>query len=143
MKREYPEAPRVAVGVVIRDGERILLVRRNQEPAYGRWSFPGGAVELGESLVDTARREALEETGLQIEVGQVAVVLDAIVVDDDDQVRYHYVIIDYMARVLGGTLCAGSDVSDVLWVGAADLDRLDVTEKASDLIRDLLCGGHE
>ena len=76
MKREYPQGPIAAVGVIIRDGDRIVLIRRNRAPSQGLWTFPGGAVELGETLQDAARREALEETGLQVHVEDVAAVLE-------------------------------------------------------------------
>jgi ADP-ribose pyrophosphatase YjhB (NUDIX family) len=139
MKREYPDAPVVAVGVIIRDGDRLLLVRRDQEPARGLWTFPGGAVELGEDLQAAARREAREETGLEVEIEQVAVVFDRI----DRRgagVRYHYVIIDYYARPVGGELRAGSDVSDARWVTGADLQALPMTELASEIAGELLLG---
>ena len=113
MKREYPSSPIVAVGVIIREGDRIVLARRGKEPAMGLWTFPGGAVELGESLGDAARREAWEETGLRIEVGEVAIVLDHVVRDDGGRVRYHYVIVDYFARPVGGSLRPGTDASEV------------------------------
>lgn len=141
MKREYPETPIVAVGVIIRDGDRIVLIRRNKEPSKGLWTFPGGAIELGESLQDAARREALEETGLQVELGQVAAVIDHVVADDGGRTRYHYVIIDYLARHVGGVLQPGTDVSDAGWFGLADLAALDMTEKARELARQLLATG--
>jgi len=141
MKREYPTSPIVAVGVIIREGDRIVLVRRGKEPARGLWTFPGGAVELGESLGDAAGREAWEETGLRIEVGEVAIVLDHVVRDDGGRVRYHYVIVDYFARPVGGSLCPGTDASEVRWFGLADLDALDMTEKAAELAHQLLLEG--
>ncbi len=138
MRREYPEAPIVGVGAIIRDGDRIVLIRRNQEPSRGRWTFPGGLVELGEPVRDAARREALEETGLVVEIGEVAAVLDNVVHDEAGRIRYHYVIVDFLARPVGGRLQPGSDVGDARWAGLADLDALDVTEKAAEIARRLL-----
>jgi len=138
VRREYPETPIVAVGVIIRQGDRIALIKRDKEPSKGLWTFPGGAIELGESLRDTARREALEETGLEVEIGEVATVIDNIVRDETSQVRYHYVIVDYHAQPVGGKLQPGTDVSDVCWAGLADLDDLQMTEKAEALARKLL-----
>jgi ADP-ribose pyrophosphatase YjhB (NUDIX family) len=146
MKREYPEAPVVAVGVIIRQtdrtaGEQILLVQRAQEPSKGLWTFPGGAVELGEMVRDAARREALEETGLKVEVGEVAAIVDNVVRDEAGRVQYHYLIIDFFARPSGGALSPGTDVSATRWASLADLDRLAMTEKAGQIVRRLLAGG--
>ena len=138
MRREYPVAPIVAVGVIIREDDRIVLIRRDQEPAKGTWTFPGGAVELGESLHDAARREALEETGLRVELGDVVTVIDHVARDEAGRVRYHYVIVDYFARPVGGSLQSATDVSDARWFCLVDLDGLDMTEKAEELARDLL-----
>lgn len=140
MKREYPESPIVAVGVIIRRDHQILLVRRGQPPSLGYWTFPGGAVELGEPIQEAARREALEETGLEVEVGDVATVIDHVVRDEAGRVRYHYVIVDYLATPVSGKLQPGSDVSDARWVGLADLENLEITEKAGQLVRQLLAG---
>jgi len=143
MKREYPTAPVAAVGAIIRHQDRIVLIRRDQEPSKGRWTFPGGAVETGESLTEAVRREVLEETGLQVEVGEVAAVLDNVLRDERGRVRYHYIIIDYHARPVevlhaAGTLQPGGDVSDARWVCLDDLDGLEMTEKAEELARALL-----
>ena len=138
MRREYPVAPIVAVGAIILDGERILLIRRDREPACGLWTFPGGAVELGESLSCAVQREVLEETGLHVAVGEVATVIDRVLHDDVGQVRYHYVIVDYFARAVGGTLRPGSDVGAARWVGHGELDSLEMTQEAGALARQLL-----
>jgi ADP-ribose pyrophosphatase YjhB (NUDIX family) len=131
----------VAVGVIIRQGDRIVLIRRDKEPSKGYWTFPGGAVELGEPLPDAARREAWEETGLDVEIGEVVTVIDHVVRDATGRVRYHYVIVDYIARPTGGSLQAATDVSDARWFRLADLAGLDMTEKAGQLARELLGRG--
>lgn len=138
MRREYPSGPMVAVGVIIQDGPRLVLVQRDKEPSKDLWTFPGGAVELGESLHDAARREAWEETNLHVEIGQVATVIDHVVRDEAGQVQYHYVIVDYMARPIGGALRAGTDVRDACWASLKDLEALALTEKAGQLARYLL-----
>jgi 8-oxo-dGTP diphosphatase len=122
MDREYPAAPMVGVGAVIVDGDCVLLVQRGHEPAKGSWTIPGGLVELGESLEAAAVREAEEETGLKVEVVEVVEVLDRIFRDDDQDdgcVRFHYVIVDYLCRVAGGQLRAGSDAEAARWVERA------------------------
>jgi ADP-ribose pyrophosphatase YjhB (NUDIX family) len=138
MKREYPPAPVVGVGAIIRHRDRLVLIRRDQEPARGYWTFPGGAVELGETLEDAVRREVLEETGLQVELGDVAAVFDRVDRDQAGAVRYHFVVVDYHARPVGGALRPGSDVSDARWFALEDLDHLPMTETAGELARALL-----
>ena len=119
MQREYPLAPLVGVGaVVVRQG-RVLLVRRGTEPMKGRWSLPGGLLELGESLTGGVAREVREETGLVVEPVELIELLDRIH-RDGERVRYHYVIADYLCSVLGGELCAASDADDVRWVERAE-----------------------
>ncbi|MDR3724778.1 MAG: NUDIX hydrolase [Terracidiphilus sp.] len=116
MRREFPEAPLVGVGAVIVDKGRVLFIRRGTEPMKGRWSIPGGLVELGESLTDAVRREVKEETGLEVEVVELIELLDRIY-RDDTRVRYHYVIADYLCRVTGGETHAGSDAAEAHWAG--------------------------
>ena len=119
--REYPEAPIVGVGAVILDGNRVLLVRRGQEPMKGEWSIPGGALELGETLEAAVRREAVEETGLAVEPRAMVEVLDKIVVEDG-RVRYHYVLIDFLCHVVDGGLKPGSDAEEARWVEHEELN---------------------
>jgi 8-oxo-dGTP diphosphatase len=138
MNREYPEAPIVAVGVVVKRGCEVLLVQRLNEPSRGRWSLPGGAVELGETLREAARREVQEECGLQVEPSQVLAVVDNIVRDGAGRIRFHYVLIDLLAEYVGGKLAAASDIGDARWVREEELRELDVTEKAGQLVREVL-----
>lgn len=140
MKREYPEAPIVAVGAIVCQDDRILLIRRDKEPSRGLWTFPGGAVELGETVREAARREALEETGLEVEVGNIATIVDNVRCDEEGRVHYHYIILDFFASPTGGTLRPGTDVSDTRWASLADLDALEMTEKAGKIARQLLTG---
>jgi 8-oxo-dGTP diphosphatase len=119
MQREYPEAPVVGVGAVVVHAGRVLLVRRGSEPLKGHWSLPGGMLELGEPLTAGVIREVQEETGLLVEAVELIELLDR-VHRDGDRVRYHYVIADYLCRVVGGTLKAASDADAVRWVERAE-----------------------
>ncbi|HEX4758373.1 MAG TPA: NUDIX hydrolase [Terracidiphilus sp.] len=115
MQREYPLAPLMGVGAVVVDESRILLVRRGRQPLKGQWSLPGGLLELGESLTAGVAREVLEETGLIVEPVELIELLDRIH-QENEKIRYHYVIADYLCRVKGGTLQAASDADAVRWV---------------------------
>lgn len=119
MQREFPSAPLVGVGAVVVDYGRVLLVRRGTEPLKGQWSLPGGMLELGESLTAGVVREVLEETGLLVEPVELVELLDRIH-RQDNRVRYHFVIADYLCRVAGGTLQAASDADAVKWVERAE-----------------------
>jgi len=119
IQREFPERPLVGVGAVVVESGRVLLVRRGQEPLKGRWSLPGGLLELGESIQDGVIREVEEETGLTVEPVELVELLDRIH-RENDRVRYHYVIADYLCRVIGGSLRASSDADEVRWVERAE-----------------------
>src|SRR5271167_1454395 len=135
MKRDYPERPIIGVGAVIIQGDRALLVRRATEPLVGEWSVPGGALELGEKLRDGAAREALEETGLHIEVGEVLDVFDSIFPDSGGRTQFHYVLIDFLCRPVSGEATAGSDVSAVKWVTEAELAELNLRPSIAQVLR--------
>jgi 8-oxo-dGTP diphosphatase len=119
LQREFPIAPLVGVGAVVVEQGRVLLVQRGTEPAKGKWSIPGGLIDVGESLREAVAREVLEETGLVVEPIELIELLDRIH-RDGDRVRYHYVIADYLCRVVGGTLLAASDADAVRWVERAE-----------------------
>ena len=132
--RKYPDRPFVGVGAVIVADGKVLIVKRKYDPLAGQWSLPGGGVELGETLEDSIVREMLEETGLDIEVGPVIEVFDRITRDDDGQVRYHFVLVDYLCWPVGGELQASSDVADARFVDPADLPQYHLTNKANEVI---------
>jgi mutator protein MutT len=142
-ERRHPERPFVGVGAVVVDGGRVLLVRRANEPLKGEWSLPGGVVEAGETLEVAIAREVREETGLDVDVGPMVDVLDRIRFDADGRVLYHYVLIDFVCRSNDGTLCCGSDASDVTWASVMKLAEyglpdttISVIQKALDRVRE-------
>ncbi len=143
MKREYPESPLVGVGAVIvdyrhhdnHDGHCVLLIRRGQPPLLGEWSLPGGVLECGETLREAVIREAREETGLVVEPGDMLGVYERVIRDNDGRVRYHYVLIDFLCRPVGGDLKAGSDAADVRWFTRDELPALNLAYDANDVVR--------
>lgn len=132
--RTYPDRPFVGVGAVIVAEGKVLIVKRKYEPLAGQWSLPGGGVELGETLEDCVAREMLEETGLEIAVGPVIEVFDRITRDERGNVRYHFVLVDYLCWPVGGELRAGSDVADARFVAPEEVAGYGLTAKASDVI---------
>jgi 8-oxo-dGTP diphosphatase len=156
MQREFPIAPIAGIGAVVLDGaQRVLLVRRGQEPLLGEWSLPGGALELGERLEDGVRREVSEETGLDVEPEEIVAVFDHISHSDDhpERVRFHYVLVDYRCRLLGGTLRSATDVTEARWASWNELTghgalairpfTLSVIRKALDQVRQSSAGRRE
>ena len=131
--REFPDAPRVGVGAVVLDGPCVLLARRGRPPGQGKWSIPGGLVHLGERIEDALVREIEEESGLRVRVVGLCGVIDR-VVREGDAVRYHYVIIDYVAESVGGHLRAGSDAAEVRWVDMDDLGQYNTTDGLADMV---------
>lgn len=135
MSREYPDYPRVGVGAVILHEDNVLLVRRGQSPSFGKWSLPGGLVELGETTVEAITREILEECGIKIRVVDVAGVITRVVKDDTGRVRYHYVLVDYLAYPDSLDVEAGSDAAEAQWFEIGRLTELDTTPGLLDMIR--------
>ena len=125
----------VAVGVLLVDGDRVLLVQRGRPPQVGRWTVPGGGVEVGETLEEAALRELAEETGLGCTLGPVVEVLDRVVRDGDGRVEYHYVILDFVGTSPTGTLQAASDCADARWVPIAELDAWETTDGLAPVVR--------
>ncbi|MBV9087329.1 MAG: NUDIX hydrolase [Acidobacteriaceae bacterium] len=138
MKRDYPDRPIVGVGAVIVEDGRALVVRRGSEPLKGEWSIPGGVLELGETLREGAAREALEETGLVVEAGEVLEVVDRIMRDPDGKTQYHFVLVDFLCRRTSGEACAGGDAVEVRWAAEEELDSLKISDAAAAIIRKAL-----
>ena len=145
LPREYPTRPIVGVGAVVyvspgdaaRLGLRaagVILIKRRYEPLAGEWSIPGGTIEVGETLDEAVAREVLEETGLRVEVGPAIDVFDRIMLDDRQRVQYHFVLIDYLCRPVGGRLEAGTDAGDVTVADPSGLGPFGLTAKTSSVI---------
>ena len=126
-RRLYPKKPLVGVGILIRDGDRYLLIKRAADPDKGLWSIPGGMVEIGERTQDAAIREAKEETNLDVEVVEVLDVVDKIIRDEESRIKYHFVIVDYLAKFVGGELKASSDALDARWVETEEFPEYDLS----------------
>lgn len=119
--RRYPERPIVGVlAVVLRRG-RALVVRRANPPMAGRWGFPGGVLELGETVAAGAMRELLEETGVIAEPIGPLTVIDTIDRDDEGRVRFHYALVAVRAIWRSGEGIAGDDADEVAWFSYADI----------------------
>jgi 8-oxo-dGTP diphosphatase len=114
--RRYPKRPVLGVGALIFDRDKILLVERGKKPLKGYWSLPGGALETGETLEQGVIREVREETGLEVKPLRVLEIFERIIRDSDGSAEYHYVLIDYVCRVTGGSLRAADDASRAVWV---------------------------
>jgi 8-oxo-dGTP diphosphatase len=132
--REYPERPIIGVGGVIISGGRALLVRRGAPPLQGQWSIPGGMLEVGETLIEGVRRELAEETGIDVEVLDLLDVFERISRDAFGKPQYHFVVVDYLCKALRGDARAGSDVSDVAWAAASELEKYSITKTATRVI---------
>ena len=134
IRREFPERPLVGVGAIIIESDRVLLVKRAHPPIQGQWSIPGGVLEVGELVREAAVREAREETGLVVEPAELLGVYDRILRDPEQRVQYHYVLIDFLCRAVGGELLAASDASEVQWFRRADLADLKLAEDTQEVI---------
>ena len=128
-----PRQPLVGVGgVVVWDG-RVLLIRRAKPPLQGRWTIPGGTVELGETLHEALVREMAEETGLEVEPLELLTVFDR-VQRDGTEVAFHHVIVDYLCRRVSGEARAASDALEASWATPGELGRYDLTKKALEVV---------
>ena len=130
--REYPQRPIASAAAWVFRGDRVLLIRRGQPPGEGRWSVPGGAIELGEALRDAVQRELREECDIEIGVIRVIDVVDVVVRDEAGRIRFHYVVTYLLARHLSGEARAGSDALEVRWTGREELDTLDMNPVARE-----------
>ena len=133
--REYPAAPLLGVGAIIVDGPRVLLVQRGRPPAVGKWSIPGGLVDVGEPVEAAVRREVAEESGLTVRLHGLVGVVDRIIRDAAGRVQYHYVLLDFLASPESGTACAGSDARALRWSTVEELTSLETTEGLEAMVR--------
>ena len=127
MKRLYPDQPVVGVGAVIIRDCKIALIKRGNEPARGKWTIPGGLVELAESPEQAVVREAKEETGLDVNDPSLIDVVSNVDLDEKGRVKYHYVIIEYFVHVKAGVAEASSDAVELRWVPFNEVEGYDLT----------------
>jgi 8-oxo-dGTP diphosphatase len=128
LSMQYPKKPVVGVGAVILEGDKILLEQRKNEPSKGKWSIPGGLVELGERMEDAVAREVKEETGLEVNEPRLIDVVNYVSYGERGAVIYHYVIVDYLVTVMRGKPKAASDAAALKWVPFNELEQYDLTE---------------
>jgi mutator protein MutT len=134
MKREYPDTPLVGVGAIIIEDGRVLLVKRGHAPLQGKWSIPGGVLEVGETLRKAVVREAHEETGLTIEPGELLGVFERVVPDEQGRMRYHYVLIDFLCRRVAGELIPADDAEEARWFRRDELGGLELARETEEVI---------
>lgn len=135
IRREYPKGPIPAShAITFREG-KALLVRRAQQPSKGRWSVPGGMIELGETVHEAARRELREECGVEVETNEVVDVIDHIVQDESGYIRFHYVVIFLLAQYVSGTVRPNSDALEARWVTREGLSSLDMHPLARRVVQ--------
>lgn len=124
--------------------DRALLIRRASPPLQGQWSIPGGILELGETLEQGVARELAEETGLVVDVVELIEVFERIfpgppnsdgTPGDKSRPQYHFVILDYLCELRGGTLCAASDALEFAWAREEELIKFDLTVAATRVVR--------
>jgi len=112
-----------------------VLVKRGHAPLAGEWSLPGGLLELGETLREGVAREALEETGLSVEVGELLGVFDRVIRDADQRIRYHYVLVDFLCRCPAGELRAAGDAAEARWFTPQEVNQLPLAADTAAVIR--------
>jgi 8-oxo-dGTP diphosphatase len=135
MTREYPDRPLIGVGAIVIEGDRVVLVKRGHPPLEGQWSIPGGVLEVGETLREAAVREALEETGLTVEPGELLGVFDRVLRDDAGRTKYHYVLIDFLCRRLAGEPHAAGDALEARWFKREEVGVLSLANDTAEVIQ--------
>lgn len=122
--------PTLAVGAVVLHSGRLLLVRRGREPGAGLWSLPGGRLEPGESLAASVSREVAEETGIEVEAG------DLVGFVERRGEGYWFLILDFLATPVGGELepRPGDDAVEAAWIELEALGGLALVEGLADFL---------
>jgi len=139
-RREYPDHPLIGVGAVVMENGKILLVKRAFDPGAGKWSVPGGLVELGEKLSEACIREAEEETGLRVQVLELINVFDMVDKEDSGKFKYHYVLVEFLVKPVSGELKPNAEVKELRWFTREEAKNLDMTRTARRAIDELFGG---
>jgi len=133
-QRKYPSSPIIGVGAVIFRKDEVLLVRRGKPPLYGRWSLPGGVVHPEEDMKSALKREVREECGIDVEVFDLIDIFEYIEKDEENRVKYHYIVFDFRAEPGGGYLKPASDILEARWVPLSKLEGYGLTDKVIEVI---------
>ena len=136
LKREYPEYPMVGVGALIKQNDSVLLVKRAHKPGKCKWALPGGLLKLGETIKDAVKREVKEEVGLKVELVDLIDVSDYIVFDDENRIRFHYLILNFLANRIDGEIRGSEESSHVNWFKVEELNSLEMTSTTEKLLKD-------
>lgn len=142
MRREYHNFPILSAGGIIIIDDKVVIIKRKTEPDSGKWTIPGGAINVGEKIRDGLRREIFEETALEVKVGNLIDIAEKIFKDNEGKIIYHYVILDYICKYISGSMKASSDAEELMLVKMDDLDKFElvngtmrVIEKTFDLVK--------
>jgi len=133
--KKYPDLPRVGVGAVVIKDDKVLLVKRGISPSKGLWAIPGGNMNLGETLKETAEREIMEETGIAIEAKDPIYAFDFMERDDEGAILYHYVVVDLLAEYRKGEPRGADDALEARWFAWEELKNLPVSKNTLALLR--------
>lgn len=121
---------------------KVLIIKRKTEPDAGKWSIPGGAINIGEKIIDGLKREIFEETALEVKVGNLINIAEKIFEDNEGKIIYHYVILDYLCKYVSGSMKASSDAEELMLIKIDELDKFEIVsglkrviEKAFDLAK--------
>ena len=140
-RREYPEHPLVGVGGLIHRNGTILLIKRKFEPNKGKWSLPGGLLEIGEDPAEAARREVMEELGLEVELEGLFQVANEVVRDDAGKVKYHFVLLDYLMTPVGERITLNEESEEYRWFQASNAEGLNASENTKTVAREFVKRG--
>jgi 8-oxo-dGTP diphosphatase len=138
MSRLYPKRPIPGVAALTLSGREVLLVERGKAPARGLWGLPGGAVEVGETLEEAVAREVLEETSVVVKPVEFLTIFNSINRDDEDKIRTHFILFEYLCEYISGDVVAGDDAPDARWVSIDDLDSANLMKFTKDFIEKVL-----
>ena len=137
MNQEFNNKPMIAVGVLVINKNKALIIKRGEEPNKFLWSIPGGLVEIGEELEEAAIREVKEEIGIDVKIEQMIGVFNCIN-RNKNEIEYHYVIIDYVAKEFTGSIKTNKEILDFKWVKFNELNKYELTNTTRDLFREFI-----